>query len=502
MLNEYKNVFNYDNLQQIVKGSNLNNENNEEIFNFIENIEPNFINSIKGKIFKLNSIEFKKASNFLETKVEENINFKYFIELEKILFDGYLLINFCKLNSIGRDSFLRAKIFFIKEKILIIFNNEQKKNFGQIGEIKELENKYIFDIDYLIAFKNNEDENSFFTKIFRKENALEIFYKKLYEENNPKNIFEFILPDEIIVYILNFKNNNCINILNKENNYQQYHQYKNNNNIISSITQINNNFQNMNNIINNQPIQIRNEIMDNNNKNGNLNLNFQKGFNVTMKQNYVHPKIFNSQYLDNDINIYKSNINNKKTEVQKFNSKDNKKYINQIDELKKQLLEEQENNNKLKTENKKLEKIINSLKQENKDVKKKLEKEINKLKENLKLLENELNTKNNEIKNYILEINDLKENKNQITSIKPGEKIFSVLFMTQGNNDIFNYSMTCKNTELFVRLEERLYDDFPKYKKLETIFMVDARRILRFQTLDENKIKRNDIISLFVVDPE
>ena len=355
---------------------------------------------------------------------------------------------------------------------------------------------------FILAFKNNEDENSFFNKIFRKENALEIFYKKLYEENNPKNIFEFKLPEEIIAYILNFKNINCINILNKENNNEQYHQYNNNNNIISSITQINNNFQNMNNIINNQPIQIRNEIMDNNNKNGNLNLNFQKGFNVTMKQNYVHPKIFNSQYLDNDINIYKSNINNKKTEVQKFNSKDNKKYINQIDELKKQLFEEKENNNKLKTENKKLEKIINSLKQENKDVKKKLEKEINKLKENLKLLENELNTKNNEIKNYILEINDLKENKNQITSIKPGEKIFSVLFMTQGNNDIFNYSMTCKNTELFVRLEERLYDDFPKYKKLETIFMVDARRILRFQTLDENKIKRNDIISLFVVDPE
>ena len=74
--------------------------------------------------------------------------------------------------------------------------------------------------------------------------------------------------------------------------------------------------------------------------------------------------------------------------------------------------------------------------------------------------------------------------------------------MTQGNNDIFNYSMTCKNTELFVRLEERLYDDFPEYKKVETIFMVDARRIFRFQTLDENKIKRNDIISLFVVDSE
>ena len=131
-----------------------------------------------------------------------------------------------------------------------------------------------------------------------------------------------------------------------------------------------------------------------------------------------------------------------------------------------------------------------------------MEKEINDLKKNIKQLNSQLNGKNNEIQKYIFEINDLKENKNQITSIKPGEKIFSVLFMTQGNNDIFNYAMTCKNNELFVRLEERLYADFPQYKKVETIFMVDTRKILRFQTLDENKIKRNYIISVFVVEPE
>jgi cell division protein FtsB len=186
----------------------------------------------------------------------------------------------------------------------------------------------------------------------------------------------------------------------------------------------------------------------------------------------------------------------------KFKSEDNKKYINQIEDLKQQLLEEKDNYNKLKTENTRLEKMINSLKQQNNDINTKLEKEINKLKANMRQLENELERKNNTIQDYILEINSLKENKNQITSIKPGEKIFSVLFMTQGNQDIFNYAMTCKNTELFVRLEERLYDDFPQFKKVETIFMVDARRILRFQTLDENNIKRNDIISLFVADQE
>ena len=185
-----------------------------------------------------------------------------------------------------------------------------------------------------------------------------------------------------------------------------------------------------------------------------------------------------------------------------YNSQDIKNFINQIDELKKQLSAEKENNNKLKTEIKKFEKIINALKQENIDFKNKLEKETCKLKESIKHLENELNSKNYAIQNYILEIKDLKENKNSITPIKPGEKIFSILFKTQENNDILNYSMACKNTELFVRLEERLYDDFPEYKKKETIFMVDNRRIFRFQTLDENKIKRNNIIYLFVVNSE
>ena len=57
--------------------------------------------------------------------------------------------------------------------------------------------------------------------------------------------------------------------------------------------------------------------------------------------------------------------------------------------------------------------------------------------------------------------------------------------------------MACKSSDLLVRLEERLYDDFPKYKNYETYFMVNASRIYRFKTLEENNIKNNDIISLF-----
>ena len=159
-----------------------------------------------------------------------------------------------------------------------------------------------------------------------------------------------------------------------------------------------------------------------------------------------------------------------------------------------ELLEE---NKKLKNKIKDLENEIIKLKNENKDMKKKLNK-YNNLQNIINNLEKEINNKNNEIQNYILQIKNINENKNEITTIKPGEKILAVLFMTQGSQDISNYTMPCKNTDLFVRLEERLYNDFPQYKNYETYFMVNARRILRFKTLEENRIKSNDIISIFV----
>ena len=123
---------------------------------------------------------------------------------------------------------------------------------------------------------------------------------------------------------------------------------------------------------------------------------------------------------------------------------------------------------------------------------------ITTLKDKIKNLENEINNKNKEIDDYKFKVQNLSEVRNNITSIKPGEKIFTVLFMTQGSQDIINYGKSCKNTDLFIRLEERLYTDFPQYRKYDTYFQVNTRNILRFQTLDENHIKNNDIINVFV----
>jgi hypothetical protein len=69
-----------------------------------------------------------------------------------------------------------------------------------------------------------------------------------------------------------------------------------------------------------------------------------------------------------------------------------------------------------------------------------------------------------------------------------------------GNQDIMNYCMVCKNTDIFVKIEQKLYNDFPEYKNYETHCEVNTRRILRFKTLEENNIKNNDMIAVFILD--
>ena len=140
-------------------------------------------------------------------------------------------------------------------------------------------------------------------------------------------------------------------------------------------------------------------------------------------------------------------------------------------------------NNNLKNINKKLNEEITSLKQ---------------YKEQIKLLKYQINKKNIEIQNY--QLNNNYKDDIGITSIKPGEVVLAISFVSMGNQDIGHYAVVCKNTDLFVRLEEKLYNDYPQFKNYETYFEVKTKRIKRFKTLDENKIKNGDVINIFIVE--
>ena len=162
-------------------------------------------------------------------------------------------------------------------------------------------------------------------------------------------------------------------------------------------------------------------------------------------------------------------------------------YESQINELRRQLNEEKNKNIYLINENANLRNTINNL---------------NIQIGNIKNYENKINQLNLIIQDYQSRLNNQFSNhyNNTITSIKPGEIIMTVNFVSMGINDIGHYSLPCKNTDLFVRLEEKLNNDYPQLKNHETYFEVQTRRIKRFKTLDENNIKSNDIINIFIAD--
>ena len=104
------------------------------------------------------------------------------------------------------------------------------------------------------------------------------------------------------------------------------------------------------------------------------------------------------------------------------------------------------------------------------------------------------------------EINELKQKinnnmNNSLRNIGPNESIMAINFTSFDQK--FHYCLPCKNTDIFVRLEEKLYNEFPDYKEYDNIyFMGNANKIKRFKSLDDNKIKSGDtiILNFFVIE--
>ena len=184
-----------------------------------------------------------------------------------------------------------------------------------------------------------------------------------------------------------------------------------------------------------------------------------------------------------DFISYKTQNTNESLSISK--TIDNHLYINyenEINKLSQQLNEEKNKNQLLINENNKLKEIINKLNDEICDLKNLIKPSENNLIKNIK-----------EIQNCSLS-NNIKDKKEK----NHDEKILTVKFISMDTQEIKNYCLECRNTDLFVRLEEKLCEDFPKLKDYEIYFENKAKRIKRFKTLDENDIKNNDSINLIL----
>ena len=332
-------LFDYKSFKKIVKNSNINtiNKNNEkEIYEFIENLSETYINSIKERISHLTTNIFEKEKfDLTEIKTKENISFNYIKYFDNMILDG-TIINFSHINQIPKESFIRVKIFFIKDKILIFFrNDEQNKIYGQIGILNNSENYYSFDIDYLFSFKKSikEFNSNLFVpdSVLKEEKDIDKFYQKIYRENT-KKFFECKISEEIILYVLNF-NKNGISIINKKKNEINSFFV---NNEISDIRDLNDNKKEYFSEIKTLaqiPLKLKNYSK----------ISFTQAYIVNkeiinkLKRNYnfngVISYLNNNQQL-NEINY--QNFNENYSKISEFLNKNQTNYINKIKQIERQ----------------------------------------------------------------------------------------------------------------------------------------------------------------------
>ena len=149
-------------------------------------------------------------------------------------------------------------------------------------------------------------------------------------------------------------------------------------------------------------------------------------------------------------------------------------------------IKEQEKDLKLQILSKNKDKRTNDLKK-CKEIITELEKKNELLKDNKTILElmKENKLKDDEIK--------LLKSKFQFEILKD-DKIMTIIFTSI--DQMIHYSFICKNTDIFIRLENLLYDKYPKYRETQNFFISNGNIINRFKTLEENNIKNSDIITL------
>ena len=127
--------------------------------------------------------------------------------------------------------------------------------------------------------------------------------------------------------------------------------------------------------------------------------------------------------------------------------------------------------------------------------------EINSLKYTLQNKDNMIQLLNSQISEKINELNNLKNKINSnddgdlVNQINPGEKVISAMIISTDQKVM--YSIACKNTTPFVKIEEKLYEVYPEYKETENYFLFSGNKIKRFKTIGENKIKNGMPIMLY-----
>ena len=100
-------------------------------------------------------------------------------------------------------------------------------------------------------------------------------------------------------------------------------------------------------------------------------------------------------------------------------------------------------------------------------------------------LQNEINNKNNQLNQLRQQLQNVSINNNQnIQNILQNDKC--VNFITT-DSSLF-YAIPCNGNSTFAEIEEKLYKEYPEYRETNNTFLANGTEILRFKTINENKV--------------
>ena len=113
--------------------------------------------------------------------------------------------------------------------------------------------------------------------------------------------------------------------------------------------------------------------------------------------------------------------------------------------------------------------------------------EIKNLRTEITIKDNQLNILKKELKNNNLKITENKKinisNTKMISFVSKDKKIIDVI--------------PCIGDETFAEIEEILYRDYPDFRETNNSFFLNGKEILRFKTINDNKIENGKQIILF-----
>ena len=127
-------------------------------------------------------------------------------------------------------------------------------------------------------------------------------------------------------------------------------------------------------------------------------------------------------------------------------------------------------------------------------------------------LENQLLNLNNIIKNnsnfiQLLQ-NNLQQKEIEIINLKKNSKEQTVITREQIKTvhfilpDQVHFSIPCIGKDIFAEAEEKSYKNFDEYRKNNNYFIIDGKQVLRFRTIDENKVGEGKPVQMIVIENE